>query len=452
MENDFQIIKRPTSQDGQANIALPTQKTGEISPESNLAYGVRTGLRGGASALSAVAGAPGSAASLALGAGNYFAPDYIPTYEDIQKNWPMLPQTYSQVREGLNTWSGGYLAPQTEGEQQFDDVIADLTGLTRGGNPKTYKDLASRATKAAGKLGLGELASKGAEFLGFDKLGQAISKWGTIFTLGLWDTQRGVVKNMKNNFEKAKTLGENQYFGSTNLNDKLNKITERVHESGGPSKQWALERLEEIRNLTYKGSHLVNAQQKPIRGSVAEVSKIMNNIEQLNQWYKSPNLPVGGRKIIHSISEPLREFIDEYSKSGSDVATQFGKAWNQSRDVYKALKNNWAVTQNLDKLLSKRQLDSPLGRAVTHVLAWNWGAIPKAATLAVSAVAAKEGLKIMDFLSKSSVGRTAYASFLKDMAIGNVSGVERSWKSLDKEARKYGFAPSTEYKITKRPT
>ncbi len=447
MNANFQIIKRPQSVAPRSSVPnIPS----EPNPESNLGYGIRTGLRTAASGLSAAAALPGSAAGLAFGLGNAVAPNHIPTYKQVREKWPSLPQEYPEIRQAFNDWTGGYLAPRTEGEQKADDIVAEIASLGRGGNPKTYTQLLGKFAQAAGIVGAGEAAKKGVGYAGLGGLGQSLAKHGTQLALGLYGTHRGIRNNMEKNFEVANGIGEGQIFNADKLEGILSKVQDEIAESAGPAREWGLKRLAEIAPALSQQGTLLDKTGNLITKKEADVGKIMGLIKNINAWYKSRDFPAEGSTIAKKISDPLREFVDEYSNSPS-APEDFKEAWNQSREVYSALKNNWQITKNLNKYLSTDQLSSPVGKLIRNTLSFNWGMAPKALLLGGGALVAREGVKLFDFLSKSGVARDAYAEFLENMAIGNVHAIKRDFGLLEKEAKKHGIKEPSGFKITKRP-
>lgn len=447
MDTDFKITKRSTPSPDLSN-KMPQSMA---QPESNLAYGLRRGLSTAASGLSVLASVPGTIASLGFGAANKLAPNHIPQYEELQKKWEHLPQTYPQIREAFNDWTGGYLAPRGEGEQKADDIVAELVSLGRGGNPKTYGDLLTRFAKAAGLVAAGESAKGGTKYLGLGELGQFIAKHGTQLLLGIMGTKQGVIQDMENKFNVGKQIGMGKDFNANKLSDTLSKVQDEIAESAGPARKWGLDRLMEIApTISQKGSGLLDKNGNLNVFKQADVGKIMERIKDINAWFKDPSFPAGGSTIAKKISDPLREFVDEYSHSPNAPAL-FKEAWNDSREVYKALKNNWKITKDLNKYLTTDQLGSPIGKLIRNTLAFNWGIAPKTILAGGGALAIREGTKLLDFLSKSSIARNAYAEFLANMASGNVAAIKKNFGILSKEAKERGIISTPGFKITKRP-
>lgn len=405
----------------------------------NLEYGVRTGLRTAARGISTLAGLPGDLLNLGFGAGNYVAPGYIPKYSDIQKKGGNFPQTSQQNFEAINELTGGYLTPETPGEQNYDDWISEITALSRGGtSPKSITGVAKKVGKAAGVVGAGNLAAKGVEKAGFGDLSQGVAKFGTQFLLGLYNTHGELVNRMGEAFQEGEKLAEGQTHSVGKVSNAINQVAHKIEQSDLSDKNDLLGRVSAINNVINKPTGLVSSVGKEIISPSAPVSQVMQIIRDLNSRIRGASNGEQ-REWLNKLAQPLREFVNDFAESGSDVAEKFNPLWKESRDIFKGLNDLWDITKNINKYINVDKLNTPLGKMITHALAYNWQHIPKAAGAAVGAYAAKAGLNLANFLGKSSVARDAYGNLLKDLTKGYAPGINRYFNILEKEAKKYGL-------------
>lgn len=405
----------------------------------NLEYGVRTGLRTAARGISTLAGAPGDILNLGFGAANYVAPEYIPKYSDIQKKGGLFPQTSQQVFKGLSDVTGGYLEPQNEGEQDYDNWVSEITALSRGGtSPKSLVGLAKKVGKAAGIVGAGNLAATGAEKAGFGGLVQGVAKFGTQFLLGLHNTYGELAERAGEAFNEGEKLVEGQLHNVGKVGNAIKDVTHKIEQSDITDKANLLERAAAINNVIGKPTGIVSAAGKEISSPTAPVGSVMQLIRDLNARIRN-STQGEQREWLNKLAQPLREFVNDFADSGSEIANKFKPVWRESRDIFKGMNDLWDITKNINKYINSDKLNTPIGKMMTHALAYNWQHIPKAAGAAALAYGAKAGVNLANFLSKSSVARDAYGNLLKDLATGYAPGINRYFNILNKEADKYGL-------------
>jgi hypothetical protein len=390
----------------------------------NIQRDIRDVTRIGTRVGETIASAPGNIANLVLGVGNYLSGGSIPTYGQVQEKLPFSLPTSSQAKEFTSKLTGGYTDPQSSGEEFIDNVISDFTNLLLpGGNLKA----ANIAIKGAQSLA-GNVAGKIFENMGFGKGAQTIANIGTTIGTGLVGGRLMLGNRMTTSFDQAEKVAEGQFAKAGPLVPQIRKVIKDINKRDFPAKNFINERLESLERLIDTSS-----------GNVP-ISAITQRVKDLNQFYQQRNLPPGSLKELHYVAQPLRDFIENYIKTGGKEAQEFGKYYREGIDIWKGFNNSSKIGDFLSKHIQSSTLKNPIAKGILFASPW-FAKIPHVVAGIGAAIGVRETAKFIDMLSNSKLAAKSFAEIGLTALNNNAGQLNRKLKAFEKAVNDYGILP-----------
>lgn len=411
---------------------------------SNLKRDIRDYTRLGSRALEAALGTPGNIADLALGAANYVSGGKVPTYGDIQSKLPVSLPTSSQLKDFSSKVTGGYTNPQSEGEEFWDNVVSDFTALALPGG---FKNLGKLALSAGTSLAA-NLASKGAKNLGFGKTGQAVAHVGTTLLSGMIGTRNSLANTMRNSFDEAEKAAAGQFANGAKLSQQIKDVMSKIDKRDFLGKDFITERLGSLKKLIDKKSptRITNFVKEKFPKNLPNsphsipIDQVVQRVKDLNTFYGDKNLTKNVRGELHNVAQPLRDFLDEYSRSGTQAAKKFADSYYTARDIWQGFNNSSKIGDFLGKNVNIGTLKNPLAKAILYASPW-FNKLPHVLGGVATAVGVREAAKFADLLANSKTAAKAYRDIGLSALSGSAYKANQSLKAFDRAVTDYGYLP-----------
>jgi hypothetical protein len=398
----FKVIGAPTA---------PEVQVPETGLQSGLRHVARTGARVGESLL----GFPGDVASLALGATRYLTGGKTPSYEQVQEYLPVRIPTSSQLQEGTEKISGGYLAPKSEYEStadEFSQFLATLMLPLKGKVP--FK-------KALLQAGLGTAGGKAAKLLGAGELGQIGGKVGGLILGSTLGGRSTLQQLQKQNYENIFKSAENVAADASPLLKDVDKLQRIIKTRVTP----ASKKIQEI---------VIAPLSESITGNKIALEDALRIEQGINSALRSASLPTDAKKILGTVKDSLVNTIEVAGKDIPDFVSQYRDAKSLTRDLSRAYK----ATDLLEKVFSKN-VTTALENPITKVLALGGSFAFKGLPGLVGIGATAGGIEAanaFNLIKNSPIARKTYLSMIKNSLANDALAVSRDMAKLNKIANK----------------
>lgn len=349
-------------------------------------------------------------------------PSSISSDEFTPENIP----SSSELRQGSEEVSRGFTAPQSPEEEFSDEVISDLTSLALplGKTPSFLKTLGI----AVGS----NLAKLEAEQLGADEKGQAATKLGSMFLIGLIN-RKNANDFVKNLYENARSkIPQGTMLPAENLLKDLGKVETEI--SKGISTSSKEQVVKAINDL----------QKKAAGGAIPA--------EDLVQSYHDVNEIMSSKRLFDELSKTERKVLktrfDKFKGAVSKSVADYGKynpefydAWKSANEGFGAIQQSKKVSQMLGKVLKvKNALYASPALMAFHY--FHPATIPSLIQNpyilggAAATAGALKGSELLYRIGKSPTLRKHYMNVINDSLKDNVKGASRNLLALDKDLKK----------------
>lgn len=388
----------------------------------------RNVARFGARAGEAILGAPADLATAALGLGSLgeqvtqgqpqilsqlheAARSYLPTSENIRK--------YGTEKIAEKVLPEGYLQPQTENEQRWDNVVDTIASL---GSPLLGS--ARVGLKTAAKLGLsGEFAKWGAEKLGFGETGQAVASTGAMLATSLAGAPH-MTEYAGTLYNRAKDIAKNaKPVSAATIENVIADTRKNILGKGARNK---------AKGIAEEFLQDIESKIDPVTKTIPldEIAQLKQDINA--NIYKSSN-----QAEVRAAEQYLREVkgaLIEGAKSNKEFANNLLAA----DEIWSALKQEDIVSNFLQKYIKSdiNELKSPLTTAFLSTLA-GAAITPLSPSIGSTLItggiglAGYTGYKALQVFRKSPQARKYYKDLMKYSLQKNVPQVLKTIKKLD---------------------
>jgi len=395
----------------------------------------------------AIAGFPGDIAATGLGLGNAAISkitgqeNVLPERLPIPLNPAMpyagsfnLPTSGDIKKHGTEALTGEHLNPQSQNEENVDQIIGDAATLLIPGlgqanlTWKGLKGLAKPAAKAIGRSAVGNISGWGAESLTGSPFVGGIVKMGAMALSALAGSRKGVVDLKDSSFKDSqKHIPKGTEINVTRENEQIKKLIREVAAGDPPNKKAILDRFTPfVRNVPKdipgktQGLGIVNEHGKEFTktipgkpGGNVELQKIINLVQDWNEWYQDPSLSKTQRAFLKRGIGIANSAIDKYGATNA----KFYEPWKIGKELHEALESTNIVQRTLaSSPLLQTAVSNPL---IKHAL--YGGAIhglanssyPVLGAVTAGSAAAYEATRFTQLLWKSPVARKYYKDTLQ---------------------------------------
>jgi len=341
--------------------------------------------------------------------------------------------TAQQIREAHEPYTQEYTKPRTGGEETFDSILEAATNILLPGGEIGAAGNLGKAALTAGKIGkavgtatAGEAAGWTAEKLGYDKLGQAAAKFGTMTALNLVGGRQKLTEQMKQNYVQAEKIAENGILRTPELRQDLKQFKTEIQKGGtSKAKSVVIKKADEIlEQLNHSDQIKVDELlgfKRTINGIISD-----SNPEKKN-----------ARRLLFNLSGKVNDAIDQYARTNPE----FDKIYNQAEDIWKGLNVQSPVTKALSKAAKPKSktILAGLGSALPAGLIYGGpAAVAKGGLYAIPAygtlLGAREISKFVDLINKNPTAQKTYFNLMKNSLAGNARAATKDLHKLDQIA------------------
>ena len=396
---------------------LDLQDIPEIPQESSVDYVKRTGKRTIANVASTVVGLPGDVyqSFKALGEG---LESYVPSFlqqgepnfvqKSFQKILGQLPTRESVMERGIA--QDPSLAPQSENEALYDEIVSDFTSLAipvKGKIP---------FFRALGTSVVSNVAKEVVKSFGFGDKTQAFTKIGAMFISGLIGRQsakEGVLKL----YESADSaLPEGARTDAKILTKEAENIFAETSRGATTPTKTALNKYSSdvLKNIDADG-----------KIAIEDVARLRRD---LNEIRGDP-----------SLLERYEKRLNVWDKRLSDIAKQYGeenprwyKLYSDANEGFAGLKQSERAVKNILRVADPKNLS-----ASTSLILGLSGPGAAAAHLgkAATAVSIASGYKMLTRVAMNPTLRRLYMDTMTSSLKGNTAVIAQNVRRLDKKMR-----------------
>jgi hypothetical protein len=332
-----------------------------------------------------------------------------------------------KLRELSESVTGGYTAPQSEGEERMGEFMQDIASFAIPG-AKHYS-----IARNLGIPVLANLAKEGVKEISPESKAGDAAKIGTMVILDLLGHRKslGSAKEYASSlFQKAEqAIPEGVSIEAGNLEKALNGL-EKTFKAGGkrPSTADALEKIAEIKGEIKNG-----------RAGLKDILAYRPSINELIDKYKGFDIgvtnPAIRAKIINNLQKVKGKVINAGEEYGKKYNPEYLKISQAANESYAAVQQSNKIANALEKYAPKlkskgAQLLLGIGASTGLGTAAKLGGVKLAGGLLLGVPAYKLFKTIIR--SKSPTLRNHYFDILKGAASGNASQISRNAKALDK--------------------
>lgn len=312
--------------------------------------------------------------------------------------------------------SGGYTEPQNEIERISDDIVSDTAALVTPG--KTGVSLA-RA------LGTSVFANSGAEVARafYGDRAAASTKMGLLLAGSLATNGEGTKKYINKLYDRMRgEIPEGAEVSAKGLQSELRNIEARLRQGDPtvPSKQPALQTIQEIRNKISEGSI-------SLEDAVAFNRDINERIIGLGELKR-------GQNQLYNIRNAMHETI----KQGGELNPEFLKSWQSANEAFAATEQSRKIGSYIKKNISPKDYVYAASAVGLGNLALG---VPGSATAGAMGVAGALGatvysMEVLKRIADSPALREYYFNVAKTALKENKVGLARAMKQLNKGLEK----------------
>lgn len=393
------------SQDPFASVRM--KKEPQESVLSNI---LRGGSRQASRAVETLAGIPGEIGDIVQsgvlsGLENLVG---IPSSNEAKEKMKgYRPPTSQELQNVSEKVSGGYLKPQSENEKEIDEFTKTVTSLL---GPMKFR-------KALGLATVGSGVSKGLKTLGFDEPVQDLGKFGSMFTLSMFNP-KGVQNLYTGLYDKVKKGMLGRQVNAADLETRLNTI-ERHLSKGIPTttKNAVLKPIEDLKK-------------KIINGQILDEDLIQARFD-INELMGDPELLKRGKNAFPLVTRAINKTI----QSTPNLPSQLKNNLKQADEAFGAFQQSKKASNFIKKHLPEKPLKSALFGTALEAIAY-----PEAIVPTVGAVVAGTGaIKIYELLNRINANPTMrkyYLEMIKSASNENRTSTLKFLHKLDNELEK----------------
>lgn len=345
----------------------------------------------------------------------------------------LLP-TSQRIREDITErFSGDYLKPQSEKEQQADDFIQDVTALSiplGGIQSPSFLNTLTRIGRSILTALTGKAAEKTAESLGAKEKGQNAAKLGGM-VLAEFINPRGVKRYINGLYDTYRNMMSPQMrVGAQGLIRRLNEVERTLNRGPStPGTRAVQSTLDEIRQEVQQGSI-----------SLEYLDTARERINELRQTlfdqFPSATERAGAKRYYNDLSRAIDETIEVY---GQQHNPQFLSAYRAANEAYAANARSKAISSFIGDVIKQHKLGSMGGLAA---LAYGVGKGVVSSVAAKGLAGGAAALKTGEFIARiwpNTALRNYYLGALRGAAIKNSQMVARNLEKLHKGLKKEGI-------------
>ncbi len=317
------------------------------------------------------------------------------------------PPTSQELQSASEFGTKGYTKPQNENEKEFDEFTKTVASLL---GPIKFR-------KALGLATLGTGVGKGLEVLGFDEPVSDAAKFGTIFTLSMFNP-KGVQNLYSGLYDKVKKSIPNKIVNVKGFETRLNSIERNLKKGVSTTTKNAV--LKPIEELKLK-----------IKDGKMSAEDLITARFDLNELMGDPELLKRGKNSFPLVTRALNKAI----KESPDLSKKIKDNFIAADEAYGAFQQSKKASNFIKKSLPSKPLKSILFTEGIQALAFPESVLPTAAGIAGTYGA----LKIHELLSRINANPTMrkyYLEMLKSASEENKISTLKFIHKLDEELEK----------------
>lgn len=327
---------------------------------------------------------------------------------------PGLPGS-GELRDLSTKIFGEKVVPQSKTETFIDEIVSDAALLAipvKGKIP---------FLRAIGTALAGNIASTGAEKVGFGEKGQAAAKIGTFFLSGL--VGKGNVKKYWNEQYKLadEAVPSRAYLDANKLDMQLDKLLGELRKGGieTPSQKFVQKPVKELKRITQYG-------EMKVEDAIAAKKKINELRSSLFEDVKG----AGARKHARTKINDVAKFVDESLENYGKENPVFFKHYKNANEAYAGFQQS----KRVGNWISRAIPFGKIGKGGLLILE----AIFKPATLkaTIPGVAVFKTGELVTRMFKNPTLRRFYGNLIKDAINENKGAFVKNLRGMEKEIEK----------------
>lgn len=333
-----------------------------------------------------------------------------------------------KLRELSEKVTGGYTAPQSEGEERMGEFMQDIASFAIPG-AKHYG-----LARNLGIPAVANLVKEGIKLTEPESKYADASKIGTMVLLDLLGHRKalGSAKDYSSSlFQKAdQAIPNGISYEAGNLENSLNSL-EKTFKMGGkrPSTGDALEKISEIKDEIKDG-------RIDLKGLLAYRQSINELIDKYKGFDITVSNPAIRSKIINNLQKVKGEVINAGEEYGKKYNPEYLKLSQAANESYAAVQQSNKIANAIEKYAPKlKSTAAKILLGAGGLGAFGTGVKIGGAQLAAPLILGTPAYKLFKTIlrAKSPTLRNHYFKILEGAAKGNSAQIIKNAKSLDKE-------------------
>lgn len=373
-----------------------------------------------------IASIPGHVAKIAsqsktgqmlLGKGEH--PEFEEAFDIAKKILPFGVPTSSALREKSKELSGGYLEPQSKGEELSDAIVSDFASLAIPvkGKVPLLKSLGIALGIASGS----NLAEKGVEMLGADKNAQTATKIGSTFLLSL--IKPNGAKNYADSLykEARELVPKGALADATSLSKNLAGLRKELKKgASAPYKSNALTKVSEIQDKIKRG-------QIPVE----ELTEFKRDINQArSSLYTDQSLDKGGRRLAKKNLDATAKAVDGALYDYGKTNPQWEKSYRSANEAYGAIAQSKKVSDSIARYF-KAHPSHAIGAIASEIFF-----APKTIPLAIGTFGALKTGELLTRIAKSPTLTKYYTGVVEAALKDDAAAIAKNLNKLEAASKK----------------
>jgi hypothetical protein len=314
------------------------------------------------------------------------------------------PPTSQELQNVSEKASKGYLSPKNETEEGIDEFTKTVTSLL---GPMKFR-------KALALASIGTGVQKGLKTLGFDEPIQDLGKFGSIFTLSMFNP-KGVQKLYSGLYDKVKNSVPGIDLDVKSLETRLNTIERHLKKGvATTTKNAVLKPVEELKS-------------KIKNGKISAEDLIQARFD-VNELMGDPELLKRGKNAFPLVTSAINKTI----KQSPNLPSQIKKDFIAADEAYGAFQQSKKASNFIKKNLPDKPLKSALFGAALEALTYPEAIVPTGAAI----IAGGAGIKFYELIKRVNANPTMrkyYLEMLKAASNENKTATLKFVHKLDKE-------------------
>lgn len=332
----------------------------------------------------------------------------IPASNEAKEKMKGYRPPTSQELQGLSEKvTKGYTKPQSEKEQEGDEFTKTVASLL---GPIKFR-------KALGLATVGTGVSKGLGALGFDEPIKDAGKFGTIFTLSMFNPKG--VQNLYNGlYDKVRSSVPNINLNVVPLETRLNSIEKALEKGVSTSNKEAV--LRPIRELKSK-----------IKDGFIPAEDLIQARFDLNDLMGDPELLKKGKNAFPLVVRAVNKSIKGSHQLGQNIK----KNLTEADEAYGAYKQSTKASDFIKKVLPEKPLKHAILATGLEALTYPEAIIPSVGAFIAGGGLVK-GYEMLSRINANPTMRKYYLEMLKSAANENKVSTIKFLNKLDQEFQK----------------